>query len=83
MLGMEAQMAQAQQQMAQARAKLEEAVKKGGQQAAMAQQALAMMDRQAGGSLFETTSESSEFSTNPIADAVFTIPAGYQMKSGQ
>src|SRR4030095_6156541 len=72
-LGMEGQMAQAQQQMAQARAKLEEQVKKGDQRAAMAQQALAMMDRQAGGSLFEVTSESSDFSANPIPDAIFAI----------
>jgi hypothetical protein len=83
MLGMEGQMAQAQQQMAQARAKLEEQVKKGGQQAAMAQQALAMMDRQAGGSLYEVTSESSGFSAAAIPDSVFAIPAGYQMKAAK
>jgi hypothetical protein len=80
-IGMEAQMAQAQGQMAQARAKLEEQVRKGGQQAAMAQQALAMMDRQAGGSLFEIASESSNFSTASIPDGVFAIPGGYQQKA--
>jgi hypothetical protein len=82
-LGMEGQMGQAQQQMAQARAKLEEQVKKGGQQAAMAQQALAMMDRQAGGSLFEITNESSDFSASAIPDGVFAIPAGYQMTTAK
>jgi hypothetical protein len=83
MLGMEGQMAQAQQQMAQARAKLEEQAKKGGQQGAAAQQALAMMERQAGGSLFEVTNEYGEYSTAPIPDSVFAIPAGYQVSSGQ
>jgi hypothetical protein len=82
-LGMEAQMAQAQEQMAHARVKLEEQVKKGGQQAAMARQALAMMDRQAGGSMFEITTKSSEFSGSPIPDAVFAIPAGYQMNEAK
>jgi hypothetical protein len=80
-LGMEGQMAQAQGQMAQARAKLEEQVKKGGQQAAMAQQALAMMDRQAGGSLFEITNESSNFSTASVPDSIFAVPSGYQQKA--
>lgn len=77
----EAQMAQAQQAMAQARAKLEEAKRKGGQQAAMAEQALAMMGRQAEGSLFEYTLESSNFSTNSIPEAVFAVPPGYQLSA--
>jgi hypothetical protein len=82
-LGMEGQMAQAQEQMAAARAKLEEAVKKGGQQAAMAQPALAMLDKQAGGSLFEVTNESSDFSASSIPDSVFAVPAGYQMTAAK
>jgi hypothetical protein len=82
-LGMESQMAQAQQQMAQARARLEEQAKKGGPQAAMAQQALAMMNQQSGGALFEVANESSEFSTNPLPDSVFAIPTGYQVAAGK
>ena len=34
-----------------------------------------------GGSLFETTMESSDFSAGPIPDSVFAIPAGYQQSS--
>lgn len=80
--GNEAQMAQAQAGMAQARARLEEMKKQGGQQAAMAEQALARMGGMSGGgpgALFETTMESSGFSTSDIPDSVFAIPAGYQM----
>jgi hypothetical protein len=70
-------------QMAQARARLEEMKKQGGQQAAMADQALARMGglgSGAGGSMFEVTMESSAFSTSPIPDTVFAIPAGYTKK---
>ena len=78
--GNEAQMAQAQQGMEQARARLEEMKKQGGQQAAMAEQALARMGAgAAGGSMFETTVESSNFSTSPIPDSTFAVPAGYQL----
>ncbi len=73
-----AQKAQMDQAMAQARVKLEEAKRKGGQEGAMAERTLAMMAQQAGGSMFETTSESSNFSTSSIPDAVFAIPAGYR-----
>lgn len=80
--GNEAQMAQAQAGMAQARARLEEMKKQGGQQAAMADQMLARMGALPGGgsgSMFESTMESSDFSTSSIPDSVFAIPAGYQM----
>jgi hypothetical protein len=32
----------------------------------------------AGGSMFETTMESSNFSSSPIPDSVFAVPAEYQ-----
>ncbi len=69
-------------QMSQARARLEEMKKQGGQQAAMAEQALARMGGMggAGGAMFETTSESSGFSTSSIPDSVFAIPADYPKK---
>lgn len=65
--------------MAQARARLEEMQKQGGQQAAIAAQALARMNAASGsgGSGFETTMESANFSSAPIPDSVFSIPAGY------
>ena len=85
-VGNEAQTQQAQAGMAQARARLEEMKKQGGQQAAMAEQMLARLGAAgmpgAGGSgaLFEITMESSDFSTGSIPDSAFAIPAGYQMK---
>jgi hypothetical protein len=80
--GNEAQQAQMQQGMAQARAQMEAMRKKGGKQAEMAEQALARMDamKGSGGSLFEVTMESSGFSTAAIPDSVFAIPAGYTKK---
>jgi hypothetical protein len=78
--GSDAQAAQAQQGMAQARAKLEEMQKQGGPQAAYAAQALARMGGAAGGSggsMFETSMESSNFSTSAIPDSVFALPAGF------
>jgi len=65
-------------QMAQARARLEEMQKQGGQQAQMAAQALARMGAASGGSGMETVIESSNFSTASIPDSVFAIPAGYR-----
>jgi hypothetical protein len=71
-------------QMAQARARLEAIVAQGGPGAAGAKMAL---DRMPGGSpaggsgsgaMIEITSDSSDFSTAPIPDSVFAIPAGYQ-----
>ncbi|HTS76061.1 MAG TPA: DUF4412 domain-containing protein [Bryobacteraceae bacterium] len=59
-------------QMEQMRARLEEMQKQGGQQAAMASQALARM-----GGGFETTMEGGNYSTAGIPDSVFAIPAGY------
>ena len=69
-----------QQGMAQARAQMEAIIKQGGPGAAAAQQALARMGGAAsgGGSLFEITMESGDFSTSRIPDSVFAIPAGYQ-----
>jgi hypothetical protein len=76
--GNEAQAAQAQQGMAQARARLEEMQKQGGPQAAAAAQALARMGGgSSGGSLFESTIESSNFSTSAIPDSIFAIPVGF------
>ena len=78
--GGSAQAAQMQPAMAQARAQLEAMIKQGGPQAAAAQQALTRMGgaSSGGGSLFEMTMESSDFSTSGIPDSVFTIPAGFQ-----
>jgi len=79
--GNEAQAAQMQAGMAQARAQMEAMVKQGGPSAAAAQQALASMGGSAAGApLFEVTMESSGFSANPIADSVLAIPAGFQKK---
>jgi Domain of unknown function (DUF4412) len=61
--------------MAQAKARLEEMKKQGGQQAAMAEQTLARMS---GGPGFEITMESSGFSTNAIPDSVFAVPGDYK-----
>jgi hypothetical protein len=74
------QAAQMQAGMAQARAQMEAMIKQGGPQAAAAQQALARMGGAAsgGGSLFETTMESSDFSSSSIPDSVFAVPAGFQ-----
>lgn len=74
------QMAQMQQGMAQARARLEAMAAQGGPQAEAAKQALARMGAASGGPggvLSETTMESSGFSTGSIPDSVFAIPAGF------
>lgn len=75
------QAAQMQAGMAMARARLEEMKKQGGPQAAMAEQQLARLGAagSGSGSLFEMTTESSDFSTSSIPDSVFAIPAGYQL----
>jgi hypothetical protein len=76
--GNDAQNAQMQQGMAQARARLEELQKQGGPGAAAAAQALARMGgAPSGGSMFESTIESSNFSTSAIADSIFAIPGGF------
>ncbi|MDE3166934.1 MAG: hypothetical protein KGN36_14100 [Acidobacteriota bacterium] len=76
-----AQAAQMQAGMEQARARLEEMKKQGGQQAQMAEQMLARMGAMGGGggggAMFEITMDSSGFSTAPIPDSQFAIPAGY------
>ena len=64
--------------MEKARAQLEQMSKGGGPGAAMAQQQLARMGGGGNGSLFEITTDSSDFSTSSIPDSVFEIPAGYQ-----
>ena len=72
-------------QMDAARARLEAMKAQGGPQAAIAEQTLARMGAMSGGgagagsgSLLEMTIDSSDFSTAPIPDSVFAIPAGYQ-----
>ena len=69
-------------QMQKARAQLENMIQQGGPGAAAAQQALARMGGMgtSGGSLFEITMESSDFSTAGIPDAAFAIPAGFTKK---
>ena len=80
--GNEAQMAQAQQQMSKACAQMEEMKAKGGQQAAMAEQMLARMNCKSGGgtagTMFESTIEWGGFSTSPVPESTFAIPAGYK-----
>jgi hypothetical protein len=75
-----AQTAQMQQGMAQARAQLEAMKAKGGEQAKMAEKALASMGGAGspGGSMMEMTIESSGFSTASIPASEFAPPAGYQ-----
>jgi hypothetical protein len=71
------------QKMQQAMAQMEAMKKAGGAQAQAAEQIMARMGGMrggAGGSLFEMTTESSDFSTASIADSVFAIPAGYTRK---
>jgi hypothetical protein len=76
--GNEAQMAQMQQGMAQARAQLEE-MKRQGKLPPQAEEMLKNMGgASSAGSIFETTLESSGFSGAAIPDSVFAIPAGYQ-----
>jgi len=73
-------------QMQAAMAKLQEMQKQGGPQAAAAAQAMARMGGMTNGApaggtsnaLIEITMESTDFSTAPIPDSVFAIPAGYQ-----
>jgi hypothetical protein len=74
------QAAQMQKGMEQARAQMEAMIKQGGPQAAAAQQALARMGGAASGgsSVFETTTESSDFSSSSIPDSTFAVPAGFQ-----
>jgi ribosomal protein S11 len=79
--GNEAQAAQMQAAMAQARQKMEAVIKQGGPGAEAAQQALARMGPPATGSaLLEVTMESSGFSTAAIPDSVFAIPEGFHKK---
>jgi hypothetical protein len=76
--GNEAQQAQMQQGMAQARARLEE-MKSQGKLTPQMEEALKRMNAMSsGGSMFETTMETTDFSASPIPDSVFAIPAGYQ-----
>ncbi len=75
--GNEAQMAQMQQGMAQARAQMEE-LKKQGKLPPQLEEQLKRMSGSTPGSMFETTMESTGFSSSAIPDSVFAIPAGYQ-----
>jgi hypothetical protein len=73
-----AQQGQMQQAMEQARARLEE-MKSQGKLTPQMEEALKRMNAaSSGGSLFETTMESSDFSASPIPDSVFAIPTDYQ-----
>lgn len=78
--GNDAQAAQLQAGMAQARARLEEMAKQSGPAGDAARQALARMGGGAasGGALFEMQIESANFSTSSIPDSVFAVPAGFQ-----
>jgi hypothetical protein len=77
--GNDAQAAQMQQGLAQARAQLEAMAQKGGPQGDAAKQALARMGAMPGsGALSETTIEASGFSADAIPDSVFAIPPGFQ-----
>ena len=77
--GNDAQAAQMNQAMAQARARLEAMAQQGGPQGDAAKQALARMGGvPGGGALSEITIESSGFSTAVIPDSVFAISAGFQ-----
>ena len=75
-VGNEEQMAKMQQGMAQARAQLEEMKRQGKLPPQMEDQLKRMTGSP--GSMFETTIESSNFSSSPLPDSVFAIPAGYQ-----
>jgi len=77
--GQAAQAAQSDPRMAQARARLEEMAKQPGPAGEQAKLALARMGgAPSGGGGMEITMEAGSFSTSPIADSVFAIPAGYQ-----
>ena len=64
--------------MQKARAQMEALIQQGGPAADAARKALASMPAAGGGSLFEVTTESSDFSTATIPDSAFAIPAGFQ-----
>lgn len=69
--------------MAQARARLEALIAQGGPGADAAKQALARMPGGGGGPgapMFETTMDSTEFSTADVPDSMFAVPAGYTQK---
>jgi hypothetical protein len=76
--GNEAQMAQMQKGMEQARAQLDEMKKQGKLPPQMEEQLKRMTGTSPGGSMFETTMESSNFSSSGIPDSEFAVPAGYQ-----
>jgi hypothetical protein len=78
--GQAAQAAQSDPRMAQARARLEEMAKQPGPAGEQAKLALARMGGapSGGGGGMEITMEAGSFSSGPIADSVFAIPAGYQ-----
>ncbi len=78
-VGNDPRLAQARQQMAEARARLEEMRRKGGPEGQLAADALARMGNDASpATLMETTIESGNFSTDPIPASEFEVPPGYQ-----
>jgi hypothetical protein len=78
--GNDAQAAQRRAEIAQARAQMEAMVKKGGPGTEGMKQALARMTPPAGDALSELVMESGAFSTAPIPDSIFAIPAGFRKK---
>jgi hypothetical protein len=76
--GNSAQMAQMQQGMAQAQKQLEDMKRQGKLPPQLEQQLAKMQAASSGGSMNETTLESTGFSTSAIPDSVFAVPAGYQ-----
>ncbi len=76
--GQAAQAAQSDPRMAQARARLEEMAKQPGPAGEQAKLALERMGGNPSGGGMDITMEAGSFSSSPIADSVFAIPAGYQ-----
>jgi hypothetical protein len=79
--GNDAQTAQMQQGMVAARERLEEMKRQGKLPPQLEQQLAKMQAASGGGSLNETTIESTGFSSTPIPDSVFAVPAGYQQSA--
>jgi hypothetical protein len=76
--GQAAQAAQSDPRMAQARARLEQLAQQPGPAGEQAKQALAQMGGAPSGGGMDITMEAGSFSSSPIPDSIFAIPAGYQ-----
>jgi hypothetical protein len=76
--GQAAQAAQSDPRMAQARARLEQLAQQPGPAGEQAKQALARMGGAPSGGGMDITMEAGSFSSSPIPDSIFAIPAGYQ-----